>query len=296
MASSHSGGQCNPALGADLDAGADDTSQSVDFDRLAQGLSLAGLPLQPPHLHHTGWKDFQIFSAEDDPDRVREPWKAPAFAQDHTAAEANTKLTRIDEMKLPRYLCAGPNSFARIVHGVLDEAQCQELIAAVNAKGFTPALLNVGGGYQQLKTRSRDGHRVIVDSPELAGWLVAVLAPHLPVKVGAWKLVDLNERFRFLCYTPGQHFPAHLDGEFERPQDHQTAGAKSKVTVQIYLHDVPPAYGGATTFFPGTDEALACRPRAGSALLFTQDLEHEGSLVCSGLKYTVRTEAMYLRS
>ena len=29
--------------------------------------------------------------------------------------------------------------------------------------------------------------------------------------------VELNERCRFLCYTPGQHFPAHVDGTYIRP-------------------------------------------------------------------------------
>merc|ERR1712007_377184 len=130
---------------------------------------------------------------------------------------------------------------------------------------------------------------------ELANWLLAVLAPHLPSKIGRWELVDLNERLRFLCYTPGQEFPVHLDGEYARPVDHPQAGAVSKVTVQLYLHSVPEAHAGATTFFPGTGMDLPCQPSAGSVLLFTQDLEHEGSKLNAGLKYTLRTEAMYRR-
>ena len=46
--------------------------------------------------------------------------------------------------------------------------------------GFTPALLNIGGGHQQLSKNSRDGHRAIVDSPELTGYLFEVIKPHLP--------------------------------------------------------------------------------------------------------------------
>ena len=30
-------------------------------------------------------------------------------------------------------------------------------------------------------------------------------------------IVELNERCRFLCYTPGQHFSAHKDGCYIRP-------------------------------------------------------------------------------
>ena len=46
--------------------------------------------------------------------------------------------------------------------------------------GFTPALLNIGGGHQQLSKNSRDGHRAIVDSTELTGYLFEVIKPHLP--------------------------------------------------------------------------------------------------------------------
>ena len=34
---------------------------------------------------------------------------------------------------------------------------------------------------------------------------------------GEMEFVELNERCRFLCYTPGQHFPAHVDGTYIRP-------------------------------------------------------------------------------
>ena len=46
--------------------------------------------------------------------------------------------------------------------------------------GFTPALLNIGSGQQQLSKNSRDGHRAILDSPELTGYLFEVIKPHLP--------------------------------------------------------------------------------------------------------------------
>lgn len=38
-----------------------------------------------------------------------------------------------------------------------------------------------------------------------------------------------------------------------------------------------------------------CHPLAGSVLLFTQDLLHEGSEVKAGIKYTMRSEVMYRR-
>merc|ERR1712217_734909 len=120
------------------------------------------------------------------------------------------------------------------------------------------------------------------------------MGPHLPSERGGKMLVDLNERCRFLCYTPGQYFEPHQDGHYKRPAGHPNAGDGSEITVQLYLHDVPPEHGGATTFLTDAEEkALACQPVAGSVLLFSQDLLHEGSTLEAGLKYTLRTEAMY---
>jgi predicted 2-oxoglutarate/Fe(II)-dependent dioxygenase YbiX len=205
---------------------------------------------------------------------------------------AQAEQTEMEELQVPR---AVPNKrFARVVRHVLDEQDCAALLADVNAKGFTPALVNVGMGTQQLMPELRDGHRVIVDCPELAAWLLEVLRPYLPEELpNGFRLVGLNERCRFLCYTPGQAFEEHCDGCYRRPKGHPQEGDRSMVTVQLYLHDVPHSHGGATTFFPGMDCAVMHQPEAGSVLLFSQDLPHEGSLVREGLKYTLRTEAMY---
>lgn len=60
----------------------------------------------------------------------------------------------------------------------------------------------------------------------------------------------------------------------------------------MYLHDVPEEFGGATTFL-GQTKDYPCQPKGGSALVLTQNLLHEGSLVKKGIKYTMRTEIMY---
>merc|ERR1712007_237811 len=115
-----------------------------------------------------------------------------------------------------------------------------------------------------------------------------------PEKIGNWQLVELNERCRFLCYTPGQFFVEHFDGNYRRPNGHPRCGDKSLITIQFYLHDVPKEFGGATTFHPDSVHgSLPYHPEAGSVLLFTQNLPHEGSLVMEGVKYTMRTEVMY---
>jgi hypothetical protein len=248
---------------------------------------LAGKPLLPPSFYRTDWRPNQSFTYEDDPDRTRLPWVAPDFVHEKDPAAQRTQTE-----DLPVVSLRNKSSFARIARNVLDQEDCATLLSSVNAKGFTPALINTGGGTQCLLPGARDGHRVIVDSPELASWLFQVLRPFLPHELeDGSRLVDLNERCRFLCYTPGQQFPAHCDGTFERPDGHPHSGDFSYVTVQLYLHDVPASFGGATAFMlPGRPRH---QPEAGSVLLFSQDLMHEGCLVEEGIKYTLRTEAMY---
>jgi hypothetical protein len=250
---------------------------------------LAGRRLDPPSFYNTGWQVNQRFTADDDPDRMHLPWIAPAFvrSKDPTAQSVEVEDLPVDSGR------TNLHTFARVARNVLGQEDCAALISSVNAKGFAPALMNIGGGKQQLLPGARDGHRVVVDSPELADWLFRVLLPFLPLELeDGSRLVELNERCRFLCYTPGQRFPAHCDGTFERPQGHKHSGDFSFVTVQVYLHDVPTCCGGATAFM--LPDKPKHQPEAGSVLLFSQDLMHEGCLVEQGVKYTLRTEAMYM--
>lgn len=265
---------------------------TAEAARLVGGLMLAGAPLQPPRFHEVChiWRFGQFFAAKDDPDRVREPWEPPDFMM--TDPSALRARTFVEELALPESE-RRRGSFARVVHGVLDEPECAAVLARVNAKKFTPALLNVGNGGQQLQPFTRDGFRAVVDSDEMAVYLFELLQAYVPERREGLDgevvdVVGLNNRCRILCYTPGQVFEQHVDGCYRHP-----SGKCSRVTVQLYLHDVPAESGGATTFIFDDGSTLPCQPRAGSVLLFSQDLLHEGSLLRSGLKYTLRTEVMY---
>lgn len=255
---------------------------------LTEGLLLDSSPLEPPRFHKNcrRWKLHQFFTAAEDPDRTKEEWSLPSFVRGRDPV-AQREAVRVQELPLPSHEQSS-GEFARILHGVLDEADCAALISCINAKGFTPALLNMGGGNQTLTPEVRDGFRVIIDSDDLASYLLEVLRPFIPEKWEGCPLVDLNNRCRFLCYVPGQAFEEHLDARYTHP-----SGKFSCVTVQIYLHDVPEENGGATTFLFNDGSSLPCQPTAGSVLMFSQGLPHEGSLLSSGLKYTLRTEAMY---
>jgi len=258
--------------------------------KLAEGMpTLAGAQLEAPGFFQTKWKKGQTFTDADDPDRTSLPWEGPSFM-----GEVDPKARAGDVTVQDLTVGNRKGSFARVLRGVMTEEECAQLLSCVISKGFTPALLNIGHGRQRLEPYVRDGHRIIVDSPELTDWLTEVLRPFMPATMSDGSRLDsLNERCRFLCYTPGQIFEGHCDGRYRRPEDHAKAYDISCVTLQLYLHDVPPENGGATTFFPDSEQQVGHQPEAGSVLIFTQDLFHEGSLVKEGLKYTLRTEAMY---
>ncbi|CAJ1442575.1 unnamed protein product, partial [Effrenium voratum] len=203
--------------------------------QLVKGLRLADRTLQAPHFFKTGWSAGQRFVEKDDADRMALPWQSPSFVMRKDPVQQRKK-TSVQEL----FSNDVGDIFARVVRGVLDESDCAELIKCVNVKGFTPALLNIGGGKQQLEPTARNSHRCIVDSEDLSKWLLNVLRPYLPEVLEGGRLVDLNERLRVLCYTPGQEFGPHYDGCYTRShEDRARAGDCSMVTVQLYLHDVP---------------------------------------------------------
>eukprot|EP00746_Dinoflagellata_sp_MGD_P076060 gnl/MRDRNA2_/MRDRNA2_30592_c0_seq1.p1 gnl/MRDRNA2_/MRDRNA2_30592_c0~~gnl/MRDRNA2_/MRDRNA2_30592_c0_seq1.p1 ORF type:complete len:254 (+),score=26.02 gnl/MRDRNA2_/MRDRNA2_30592_c0_seq1:91-852(+) len=146
--------------------------------------SLAGEPLEPPQFLKTKWKPWQTFSESEDPDRIRLPWELPGFVLSKDPLVQHAQTT-VEELQLPiakppevRERWSSDCEFARVIRKVLSEEDCQELIGLVNDRKFTPALLNIGEGWQQFRPEIRDGARVIVDSPELAAWLFEVLRPY----------------------------------------------------------------------------------------------------------------------
>ena len=105
-------------------------------------------------------------------------------------------------------------------------------------------------------------------------------------------MVGLNERLRFLKYSPGQYFKPHFDGSYRRPDGSE----QSFVTVQLYLNQG--MAGGDTTFLSNTraEDNVAVAPRTGRVLVFQHDLLHEGSTLLEGVKYAMRTDVMYRKA
>ncbi|OQU96582.1 hypothetical protein CLAIMM_02647 [Cladophialophora immunda] len=109
----------------------------------------------------------------------------------------------------------------------------------------------------------------------------------------------------------GDGFSAHVDG-----RRLATVDTQSFMTVNIYLNTVPAEHGGATRFLldqttypPGTSSSCdpvadnstsrvlsQNQPVGGSAVIFRDDIYHDGEVLRSGVKYLLRTDMMFQRA
>lgn len=140
-------------------------------------------------------------------------------------------------------------------------------------------------------TDVRNNARNIWDSKEEAANILQRIQDYLPKEWKGRKLVELNERLRFLRYNPGEYFKPHFDGSYVRAN-----GDMSYITVQIYLNEG--FKGGSTTFlnkFDSEDGGVEVVPKTGSVLIFQHDILHEGSALEEGRKYAIRTDVMYTK-
>ena len=166
-----------------------------------------------------------------------------------------------------------------------------------------------------LRTDMRLCDRTLWDERELAEALLTRIRPHLPADVvdlvdkphivgdepwwrdGAWRLTRLNERLRFLRYSPGMYFRPHVDGSYITPSGDEV----SFLTMHLYLGGSADLEGGATRFYgkdaKGEMRQLDVDPVASSCLVFQHEgLEHSGEDVHKGTKFTMRTDFMYRRT
>ena len=146
------------------------------------------------------------------------------------------------DVSLPEIYGKNPNLLAFTLDNVLSVGECEDLIRETEARGYELALLNTGGGSQDLRTDVRNSKRCIVDCQERAGLIWERIKNHLPQTWQSHPVVGLNERLRFLKYSPGEYFKPHYDGSYRRPDGKEI----SFVTIQLYLNEG--FEGGNTTF------------------------------------------------
>lgn len=175
-----------------------------------------------------------------------------------------------------------------LIHDFLTPGESEAFIAETEQRGYADAPINSVYG-AVMRPEVRNNERVMVDDIALAERLFERARPFLPERMGEWRLLGFNERFRFYRYDPGQTFRPHSDGSYYRSN-----GEESFLTFMAYLND---GYeGGTTEFYSSNGQGMASiAPSAGMALVFIHDLCHEGAVVQSGRKYVLRTDVMYRR-
>ncbi len=131
---------------------------------------------------------------------------------------SDTEPKKISEIALPCRSDSG--MFAIVVENAFSKEECDRMIRETESKGYEAAMLNVGDGQELLDTDIRKGSRCIVDSPEQAAEIWNRVRDCVPAvwkhRGTSWEVVGLNERLRFLRYSPGDYFISHCDSSYER--------------------------------------------------------------------------------
>jgi predicted 2-oxoglutarate/Fe(II)-dependent dioxygenase YbiX len=188
------------------------------------------------------------------------------------------------------------NPFAVVIHNVLTHEECQKWIEETELVGYGEALVNIGGGLQRKMTDVRNSSRCIVDDADRAAELWMRVKRFIPLNlITGYEQVELNERLRFLRYDEGEYFAPHLDGNYRRERNHERAGDKSFLTLQVYLNEG--FEGGSTRFFHRSEDEVYhdVVPRTGSVLIFEHPILHSGERLERGRKYAIRTDVMFTR-
>jgi len=162
------------------------------------------------------------------------------------------------------------------VDDVYSPEECAEFISFIENSAPTLATNN---------PEYRDQDRVMKDDPEAASELFQRLRSHLPPSIGPFKLVGLNERFRFYRYRQGQQFKPHMD-HWHRPSSNRI----TLHTVLIYFNG---NFEGGETLFTEQVEEQRVQPKAGLAAIFQHKIRHAGCPVLRGVKYALRTDVIF---
>lgn len=182
----------------------------------------------------------------------------------------------------------GGKRCAFVLKNVYNKQECRKIIKLTESIGYEDALVNIGYGRQQKMLDVRNNKRVMIDSKEMAHNLFQRILPYLPKTFRDRKLIELNERLRFLRYNNNEYFAPHFDGQYRRKN-----GDRSFLTILFYLNK---GYKGGRTNFINFSNIHECKPvpiDIGTVLVFQHDLFHEGAKLLDGTKYIMRTDVMY---
>ncbi|CAM0138080.1 hypothetical protein VKS41_001303 [Umbelopsis sp. WA50703] len=200
-----------------------------------------------------------------------------------------------------------PGAF--LLKDVLTTSECDQVLSAAEAIGFTPDVPIVGSASESVSILAHNFFWLVDD--DFLGTVFKRCEPHFPKEMGDGAIAGLNARWRVYRYVPGAIYRPHIDGAWpgsgldpvdgSYKYDMYDGTRWSRLTFLIYLNEE--FDGGSTTFFlpsaeEGILEAHGVSPRRGSVLCFPHgntagSLLHEGSPVLSGAKYVIRADVLY---
>jgi len=264
---------------------------------------------------------------------VTTPRTKPAL--DGAAARAfDDALERRDVARTSRV--SRCHSHAIVIDDVLSSRECHALREASSEAGYddwkrgdvdasaTAATRSARASEDAKSYGYRDAHTVEARSNALARELWRRLSAYVPEiehiddehplnapgVSGTWRAIGVNADALFAKYTEGGHFSPHTDGA--TVVDFNT---RSLYSVLIYLNDCDdggetvmyaPPVGAERNLFVKDDRERYRWPKewiadvvkcvAGNALVFRQEIPHEGAPVGRGrVKTLLRTDVMYER-
>ena len=96
---------------------------------------------------------------------------------------ASVEESEVEGRTITKTTYLPPNAedkLAFTLDGVFTAEECEEWIKMTEEQGYEAALVNIGGGQQQLMTDVRNNSRCIIDSEEMAGRIFKIIQSFLP--------------------------------------------------------------------------------------------------------------------
>jgi len=191
----------------------------------------------------------------------------------------------------------GLNGYGIILENVLTRKECQRIIQETERIGYG----SLGSGKTGKAYRGNRRLQIDESSGKLGEELWRRISKFIPNNEeiegeGSYEYLEMNSRYRFAKYYPGEGFAIHVD----KPTIYEQ-GKASIYTVNIYLNDLTDEQKGRTRFFAkmtGGKPVASAGGAAGSIAIFKQALVpyspvHDGEKLESGLKYLMRTDIVY---
>lgn len=253
---------------------------------------------------HHGVKDKAVFDSVFSDKLGKKNVKTPKFIKTYLTSD-NPTNNNIEVIKITPPFKDDSHKFCITIKNVFTKSECLELIKLSEKQKYGPAYVRTKNGGQMLNLEGRNNSRVMIDSKEIANYLFIKCKNYIPK---LWppktydnqfnkindneksKLIEFNERLRFLRYNNGEYFKLHKDGCFKREN-----GNRSYITCLIYLSQG--FIGGETILWDiyNKENNIKIKPEIGMVLLFDHLIWHEGNELIKGKKYIIRTDVMYTK-